>query len=218
MKRCRPVGTSFLVWSALFILAFGYLANALAARVSGRVAAPGQTIVTVTNPLLDDFETPDGRSQRGSLWMNATDAGAHPTRMVFGRELRETGNHALQVFAKMSESEHPFARVWLALARGDLQPADVSHFSGVQFDARGEGTYRVALPARAVRDGRYHHATFTGSPAWMPVTVPFATLKQSGTGPAVAWSGRDVLEIGFDIDREPGAVGWLEIDNLRLYQ
>jgi imidazolonepropionase-like amidohydrolase len=173
--------------------------------------------VAITNPLIDDFESIDGRSPRGSLWMNQTDAGAHTTRMVFGRELRESGNHALQVFAKMSESEHPFARVWLALARGDLQPADISHFTGLRFDVRGEGPYRVMLPTRAVRDGRYFGAAFTGSPAWTSVIVPFSTLQQSGNAHAT-WSGTDVLEIDFDIDREPGTVGWLEIDNVQLYQ
>jgi hypothetical protein len=118
----------------------------------------------------------------------------------------------------MSESEHPFARAWLALARGDLQPADVSGFTGLRFDARGEGAYRLTLPTRGVRDGRYYHASFTGAPAWTAVTIPFATLTQTGTGSRVPWSGTDLLEIGFDIDREPAAVGWLEIDNLRLYQ
>jgi imidazolonepropionase-like amidohydrolase len=173
--------------------------------------------LTISEPLIDDFETPDGRSHLGSRWMNATDPGAHTTRMVFGRTLREPGNHALQVFARMSQSEHPFARAWLALARGDLQPADISGFTGVRFDARGEGSYRISLPTRGIRDGRYYHATFTGAPAWTAVTVPFATLEQTGKGPRVPWSGTDVLEIGFDIDREPESVGWLEIDNLRLY-
>jgi hypothetical protein len=149
--------------------------------------------------------------------MNATDAGAHTTRMVFGRTLRATGNHALQIFARMSESDHPFARAWLALARGDLQPADVSHFAGLRFDARGEGTYRVSLPTRGVRDGRYYQASFNSGPAWAPVTIPFATLTQRGNGPKVPWTGTDVLEIGFDVDREPASVGWLEIDNVRLY-
>jgi imidazolonepropionase-like amidohydrolase len=174
--------------------------------------------LSISEPLLDDFETPDGRSHGGSRWMNATDAGAHPTRMVFGRTLREPGNHALQVFARMSQSERPFARAWLALARGDLQPVDVSRFAGLKFDARGEGSYRLTLPTRGIRDGRYYHAAFTSAPAWAEVTVPFGTLEQTGNGPRVAWTGTDVLEIGFDIDREPETVGWLEIDNLRLYQ
>jgi hypothetical protein len=174
--------------------------------------------VSISDALIDDFETPDGRSRLGSLWMNATDAGAHPTRMVYGRTLREPDNHALQLFARMSGAEHPYARAWLALARGDLQPGDVSRFTGLRFDARGEGAYHLTLPTRGIRDGRYHQATFTGTPAWTAVTVPFATLAQAGSGPRVPWSGTDVLEIGFDIDREPAAVGWLEIDNLRLYQ
>jgi hypothetical protein len=50
------------------------------------------------------------------------------------------------------------------------------------------------------------------------VTVPFSTLAQAGKGPGVPWTGADVLEISFDIDRSPAATGWLEIDNLRLYR
>jgi hypothetical protein len=174
--------------------------------------------VLISDTLVDDFETADGRSRLGSLWMNATDAGPHPTRMVYGRALREPGNHALQMFARMSESEHPFARAWLAVTRGDLQPGDVSHFTGLRFDARGEGDYRITLPTRGVRDGRYYQARFSSAPAWGAVTVPFATLAQTGTGPGMPWTGTDVLEISFDIDREPASTGWLEIDNLRLYR
>jgi len=190
---------------------------ALKAMMTSREMTPLKPAL-ISDALVDDFETADGRSRFGSLWMNATDAGPHTTRMVYGRALREPGNHALQMFARMSESEHPFARVWLALARGDLQPGDVSRFTGFRFDARGEGSYRMTLPTRGVRDGRYYQATFSSAPIWGPVTVPFATLAQAGKGPTVPWTGTDVLEISFDIDREPQSTGWLEIDNLRLYR
>jgi hypothetical protein len=33
----------------------------------------------------------------------------------------------------------------------------------------------------------------------------------------VKWTGTDLLEIAFQIARDPGQMGWLELDNLRFY-
>jgi hypothetical protein len=116
----------------------------------------------------------------------------------------------------MGENGEPYARITVALSH-DGHPADVSQFHGLRFDARGQGRYRVVFVTRGVTDGRYHESFFSGSPLWTPVSIPFGTLGQTGAGPHVKWTGGDLLEIAFQIARDPGQMGWLELDNLRFY-
>jgi hypothetical protein len=116
----------------------------------------------------------------------------------------------------MGDAGEPYARVTVSLAH-DGHPADVSQFHGLRFDARGQGRYRIVFVTRSVSDGRYHESYFSGSPMWTPVSIPFATLGQTGAGTHVKWTGTDLLEIAFQFARDPGQMGWLELDNLRFY-
>ncbi|MEX2260948.1 MAG: amidohydrolase family protein [Bryobacteraceae bacterium] len=75
---------------------------------------------------VDDFERADGRSALDTLWVNSTDSGHNHTRMIFGRRLRDHGNHALSVTAQMAQKDHPYARVNVPLSPGAVEPADAS--------------------------------------------------------------------------------------------
>jgi hypothetical protein len=142
--------------------------------------------------------------------------GAHPTTIVMGRVVKGLRDHALLVSARMGSGQQPFARASLTLAP-DGRPMNVSRFRGLRFDARGEGRYRIVFVTRRVADGRYHESYFSGSPLWTPVSVPFASTGQNGAGQRVQWTGRDLVEIRFELTRDPGRIGWLELDNVRLY-
>jgi hypothetical protein len=146
----------------------------------------------------------------------ATEDGASPTTIVMGRVVKGVRDHALLLSARMGKGREPFARAALALS-ADGTPVDVSRFRGLRFDARGEGRYRIVFVTRSVEDGRYHESYFSGSPLWTPVSVPFASTGQNGPGPRIRWSGRDLVEIRFELARDAGRLGWLELDNVRLY-
>jgi hypothetical protein len=168
----------------------------------------------VRDALLDDFERGDAVSAIGPGWVGSgNDAG---TTIIVGRVVKGLRDHALLVSARMGSAREPFARVALKLDPGE-RPVDVSRFRGLRFDARGEGRYRVVFVTRGVSDGRYHESYFSGSPLWTPVNIPFASVGQTGPGVHVAWTGRDVIEIRFDIARDAGRLGWLELDNVTLY-
>ena len=44
-----------------------------------------------------------------------------------------------------------------------------------------------------------------------------ALIGQNGTGERVQWSGRDVIEVRFEMVRDTGRLGWLELDNVTFY-
>jgi imidazolonepropionase-like amidohydrolase len=188
--------------------------TAAAAAAAGGAAAP----IPMTEPMIDDFEDSGDNSSTGlgGTWTASNETGTHTTDVILGRVVRGLRDHALHLTARMGDTKEAYARISVALAK-DGHPADVSHFHGLRFDARGQGRYRVLFITRSVADGRYHESYFSGSPLWTPVSIPFATLGQTGPGKHVTWTGKDLIEIAFQLTRDPGQMGWLELDNVRLY-
>jgi hypothetical protein len=167
--------------------------------------------------LLDDFERGDSASAVGPAWVgSASEDGGSATTLIMGRVVKGLRDHALLVSARMGAGRDPYVRAALRLDPGE-RPVDVSRFRGLRFDARGEGRYRVIFVTKAVADGRYHESYFSGSPLWTPVNIPFASIGQNGAGVRVPWSGRDVVEVRFEMARDAGHLGWLELDNVTFY-
>jgi imidazolonepropionase-like amidohydrolase len=188
-------------------------------RLAREIASPALTPLAAVKARdqIDDFESGDGRSRLGTLWVNSTDAGHDHSQMIFGRTRRGRTGHALSVLSRMAEKERPFVRVSVPLSRGALEPVDARAFRGVRFDARGEGEYRVLIPTREVRDFAYYQAPFKAAGRWETITIEFSSLRQGGAK-AAAWTGADLLMLTFEIARQPGEIGWLELDNIRFYK
>jgi imidazolonepropionase-like amidohydrolase len=190
-----------------------------AAAASGAGAAPGAAAasapIPLAEPLIDDFESGGDQTGLGPIWNASNDSGS-TTDVIVGRVVRGLRDHALHLTARMGDTAEPYVRVAVSMVH-DGHPADVSQFHGLRFEARGQGRYRVVFVTRSVTDGRYHESFFSGSPLWTPVSIPFGTLGQASGGQRVKWTGSDLLEIAFQVARDPGQIGWLELDNLRFY-
>jgi hypothetical protein len=189
-----------------------------AALAAGAAAAPAPMAATrLREALLDDFERGESVSAVGPGWVGSGSGdGSTATTLIMGRVVKGLRDHALLLSARMGGGREPFARAALKLDAGD-RPVDVSRFRGLRFDARGEGRYRLVFVTRGVTDGRYHESYFSGSPLWTPVSIPFASIGQNGGGDRVPWTGRDVIEVRFEMVRDAGRLGWLELDNVTLY-
>lgn len=120
--------------------------------------------------------------------------------------------------ARMSPKDRPFVRVSLPLSHGAVEPVDARGFRGIRFEARGDGNYHLFVPTRAVRDNSDYQAPFAASAQWKTVTIEFASLRQSQTREIVPWTAADLLMLTFEIARQPGETGWLELDNIRFYK
>ena len=84
----------------------------------------------------------------------------------------------------------------------------------MQFDARGDGAYRLIVSAY---DALNFQSPFNASPQWRTYRFDFSSLSQSEAQTA-PWSGDKLRVISFEIARPAGAFAWLEIDNLRFYR
>lgn len=156
--------------------------------------------------LLDDFESPDGRSRLGTLWVNRTDAGLDFSKMLYHRSQRAPGDHCLTVLAEMSDKDRPLAAMVLPLSKGAVLPVDLSSWQGVEFDARGGGGFQLLLRWR----GGEAQAPFETGPEWKRVRVPFASFGKPDL--------KETVSLEFVISLPAGRKALLEIDNVRLYR
>lgn len=194
-------------------------------KLAAAIADPALTPLPAirAQELIDDFELrtehAELRTPAGTLWVNSTDAGNDPSKMMFVRELRagRKADHALSVIVRMSEKDQPFGRINVPLSRGAIEPVDASAFRGVQFDARGEGAYHLIVPTRGIRDRNEFQAQFNADSEWKTIRIEFAALKQESGGEA-KWTGTDLLMLSFELAQQAGTTGWLELDNIRFYR
>lgn len=181
----------------------------------GATALPTRPAVA----LIDDFESNNGRTSLGTLRVNATDGGHDHSKVVFTRVARSGGTgHALAAIARMGDKARPEASVVLPLSPGGVEPVDASAFTGIEFEARGDGLYKLIVQRAAVRDYAYPVAEFKAGAAWTAVRIPFSSLKTPRATTAPAWTGRDLQELSFGISRPPTEETWLELDNVRFYR
>ncbi len=185
--------------------------DALAAAIAARDLTPIPARKVAA--LVDDME--GERTKLDTLRVNSTDSGHDKSKMTFGRTLRSAGNHALSIQAYMSEKPRPFASVNFPLTPGGVEPADLSPYRGVVFEARGEGEYAMRIAGRSSRDA--HGASFAAGAAWGEVRIAFASLKPDAPRSAETFDARAATVLSFVLARPPGSFVWLEIDNIRFY-
>jgi len=166
--------------------------------------------------LIDDMERSDGHTQIGTLRVNSTDSGVDHSAMMFQPIVRTAGDHALMVQAQMAVRERPFVRVEFPLTPGAVEPADLTQYTGVSFDARGEGAYRLIVNTYGLRVPDPYNAPFSATADWQTIRIPFASLQRRAPD-AGPWARNDARALLFEIAASAGAGAWLELDNVKLY-
>jgi imidazolonepropionase-like amidohydrolase len=170
----------------------------------------------IPRALIDDMERGDGRTELDTLRVNSTDSGADHSAMLMLPVARAEGGHALLVAAQMADKGHPYVRVEFPLTAGAISPADLSGYTGVSFDVRGEAKGRVLLQSYHVRGSDAYAAPFNPSEKWQTVRIPFAGLRR-GAEKVAPWDGKDARALLFELGGTAGSSVWLELDNVRLY-
>jgi len=170
--------------------------------------------VIVPDALIDDMEREDGHSNLSTLKYPTTDAGADHSQLLLQQVVRtEGGGHAWLATAKMGPSSRSYVRLNLPLTAGEIEIADVSKYKGIEFEAKGEGEFRLLLNSFSVRDRHFPEAPFRVGPAWTKVQVPFTDFKVNPSGMV----NLRVRGLMFQLEGAPGSREWLELDNVRLY-
>lgn len=187
--------------------------------VFGPGAPPMTTNEATTMPSLpakaqiDDFEREDGRSSLDTLRTDAPDGGLDRTVEISQVIARGDQGKALSINARMAMKAKPSAGVIIPLTRGSIQPVDARAFTGVRFEARGDGDYALGV---STSGGRWA-APFSAGSTWKTVEIPFSALKGVSDRNKGEWTGSDLTEVEFMGGRKGGEKLWLEVDNVVFY-
>jgi hypothetical protein len=178
------------------------------AALRARIASPEPTLIPAkTIPaLIDRMESPDGRTLLGTLRVDSYDAGTDHSKVLFMPVLRGTGDHALMIEAELSPKAEPFARVEFPLTPGAVEPGDVSAYSGVSFEARGRGSFRLLAYKSSDHKPGALTAPFQAGEEWGTIRIPFSELKTT-----------PIHALAFELSGPGDSKVWLELDNLRFY-
>jgi imidazolonepropionase-like amidohydrolase len=165
---------------------------------------------------VDDFERTDGRTQLGTLRVNATDPGIDHSTMLWQPVVRSGKNHSMLVTARLAAKDRPWVRLELPLTPGGVELADATQFTGISLDVRGEGAHRLLVLTGGTRSRAPFSAPIVASGEWQTLTVPFASLERPARGDG-DWNGRNLRVLAFEISGAPESTAWLELDNIRFY-
>jgi hypothetical protein len=130
--------------------------------------------------------------------------------------VRGDGDHALLVAGQLANKERPYVRVEFPLTPGAIAPADLSGYSGVSFDVRGEAVGRLLVQAYHVRNTDAYAAPFTAGGVWQTVKIPFASLRRRAANSGT-WDAKDARALIFELGGTAGSSVWMELDNVRFY-
>ena len=98
---------------------------------------------------------------------------------------------------------------------------NLSHFTGIQFHARGDGKpCRVVIGKENVKDNNHFFAEFRAKPEWALIKVSFTELAQSPFfGTQVTWSADNINSVAFMAIAQPEETREfnLQVDNISFY-
>ena len=166
--------------------------------------------------LVDDMERSDLRTNLGTLVIPTTDAGADHSRILYQLVTREDGGHALGVFANMGPKKENYVRLDMPLTDGEVTLADLSKYKGIEFDVRGEGSFRLLVNTYDARVRDYYAAAFDATAQWHRVHIPFSELHTK-SNTSFPWNPKSARSLLFEVTGIAGSNEWIELDNVRLF-
>jgi imidazolonepropionase-like amidohydrolase len=135
---------------------------------------------------ISDFEDGTTAVRFGSPWVDSTDQLAGGKSVVQKEIVAGGANGSQKSLAISGEVRQGFAFPWAGLmflpGPRPMAPSDLSSFSGVSFEAKGEAGATYQFMAFATHLGRMPvQKTFTAGPDWQRVSFSFADLGLDGT-------------------------------------
>ncbi len=185
--------------------------------VTLRKLADGDTptplpVTKMTGPI-DTGARGDGRTDLDTLPVESTEAGTDHSRLFYVRPVDPRVGRKLMLTARMGARAQPFAQLIVPLTRGGVTLADASGFTGVAFDARGQGRYSLSFDSYGRQPDDWFRADFAAGEGVQEVRVPFSALRGQG-----AFDPTSLRALMIRLQADPGTTTWLEIGNLRFYK
>jgi Imidazolonepropionase and related amidohydrolases len=172
-------------------------------------------VVRMTGPIWTGRRA-DGRTELGTLPVDATDPGADHSHIDFVHPVTlEGGEKPVFMAASFGAAPRPFAQLVLPLTRGGIELADARAFSGIAFTVKGAGDYRLRLESYGLGGGDGFGATFKAGADRAEVRLPFSAFASKGDDARLDLARLRALR--FELSGKPGGTAWLELGNVRFY-
>lgn len=163
-------------------------------------------------PLINAFDTEDGRTTTGGLVTGDPDGGMERSWQVFEIVDEDERGGVLRLNAKLARREEARVGVILPMNVGRVQPMDVSQYDGLQLDLRGDGgKYTIAM---MTPEGRWDWTTTAGED-WSTQAFAFEDLTPPSED--LEWNGETVFDARVLVIRPGGEDTWFDLDNVKFY-
>ncbi|MES2054818.1 MAG: amidohydrolase family protein [Pseudomonadota bacterium] len=168
----------------------------------------------MTGPI-DTGAGPAGRTDLDTLPVESTDSGADHSHLDFARPDHDADKRLFMV-AQMGSAPKPFAQLILPLTRGAVQLADARGFTGVAFEARGGGQYRLLFDSYGLDNRADFEAPFAADQSRRDIRIPFSAFRSRDDKAVLDLARLRALIVR--LDGSPDSKAWLELANLRFYR
>ena len=189
----------------------------LRALVAG--AAPTPLPVRVMPGPIDTGTRRDGRTDLDTLPVESTDSGIDHSHLDFVQPGSEDPRNIAKprfLVAQMGAKARPFAQLILPLTPGAIQLADARGFTGVAFDARGNGAYDLLFDSYALSGDAWFRTGFTAGETRRSVHIPFTAFASRDASATLDLARLRALIVR--LEGGPGGKAWLQLDNVRFYK
>lgn len=163
---------------------------------------------------IDTGARSDGRTDLDTLPVDSTEPGTDHSQIDLVRP-DDGVDRKLFMVARMGAANRPYAQLIVPLTRGAIQLADARGFTGVAFQARGAGHYRIGFDSYGIDQDGWFRAPFVAGAERRKIRLPFSAFT-SGDATATLDLGK-LRAVIVRLDGTPGDRAWLEMANLRFY-
>ncbi len=163
---------------------------------------------------IDTGARSDGRTDLDTLPVDSTEPGTDHSHLDLVRPDDSTDKRLFMV-ARMGAADRPYAQLILPLTRGAIQLADARGFTGIAFDARGLGRYRLAFDSYGIDQDDWFRAPFTAGADRHEIRLPFSAFTSGDPGARLDLAKLRAVIVR--LDGTPGDRAWLEMATLRFY-
>ena len=202
------------LWTVARVFVAGREVPLAALRQTRSAAAPSPLPIHRMAGPIDTGARSDGRTDLDTLPVESTEAGIDHSHLDYVRP-DEGSDRRLFLVAHLGANPRPFAQLILPLTRGAIQLADARGFTGVAFEARGEGDYVMSFDSYGLDTDARFKATFTAGAKAGDIHIPFSAFAAPAGGAPLDLTKLRALIV--QLQGDPGGKAWLQLKNVRFY-
>jgi len=152
--------------------------------------APSQAPLTIRAA---GVSSPAASGNGPGIWSWSVKDGSNLAVTILSNAPRMTGSFLSDAWGFMTTS------------LGSGKPLDLSTYTSVEFEAKGDGKYILFLSQPTITDWDNYRTpeSFPVTKRWKRIRIPFSSLKQSGWGKPQPFTPNAVLNLSFGVDPKP---------------